>query len=167
MSSWPWYRTPAQTTEELLDLDDGQHRIDLIVMTFEDLLLGKLAREGRANLSTAEITVLAIEALEREVNNGGFHQFFSNSSVEFVSVLVDSLERSGCPKAAAIAQRAIDTLELPELSAAAIEAAMQTDNDERDAKLHECDEAFFAYEEDLAGNLFNYMRTNQPSIRIP
>ena len=167
MSNWPWSNKPLKTTQELLDLDDGQRRKDMIVMAFEEAIQGKLAREGRESLNTAEMTVLAVEALEREVNNGGYSQFFLNSSAEFAPILVDSLERIDCPKAAAVAQSAIDALELPDLNVEAIQTAIRIENREREAKLATCDDAFFAYEEDITGGLLAFIRANRDLIRIP
>jgi hypothetical protein len=167
MAGLPWLaKYSGETTQQLLALE-GSYRTDSIVVTFERAIYIKLEREGGESLSIPKMVIVAIEALEREVNNGGYDQFFVNPSAQYAPIIVDALKRVDCPKATAVAQRAIEALELPELSAAAIEAAMQADNDERDAKLGEYDKTFFAYEEDLAGNLFRYIRANQDSIRIP
>jgi len=44
------------------------------------------------------------------VNNGGYDQFFTNSSREFASTIVDSLQHIGCKKTADITQKAIKAL---------------------------------------------------------
>jgi hypothetical protein len=54
------------------------HSVDSIVLTFEEAL------QRRENLTQQEKVVLSVEALEHEVKNGGFGQFFCNSSREFV-----------------------------------------------------------------------------------
>ena len=61
----------GETIDELIALA-GSHRIDSIVLAIEEALL----RRELGELNEAETTVLAIEALEREVNNGGYHRFF-------------------------------------------------------------------------------------------
>ena len=53
----------------------------------------KSAARGMAALTDAEHDVLAIEALEREVNNGGYSQFFVNGSLEFVPTVVAACSR--------------------------------------------------------------------------
>jgi hypothetical protein len=50
----------------------------------------------------------AIWAVESDVNNGGFREYFLNSP-ESASFVVEALERIGAPKTAAICKRAIDT----------------------------------------------------------
>jgi hypothetical protein len=97
----------GQTVAELLSLE-GECRIDSLVLAFEQAVDQKGQREGTEALSAEERMVLAIEALEREVNNGGYHQFFVNSSREFVGIIVRALVRINCPKTAEITQRAID-----------------------------------------------------------
>src|SRR5580704_8503592 len=54
----------------------------------------------------------AIWAVESEVNNGGFSQYFLNSSAESASFVVEALETIGAPETAAICERAIASLEL-------------------------------------------------------
>src|ERR1700693_2512072 len=49
----------------------------------------------------------AIWALESEVNNGGFSQYFLNDSRESASFIVEALETIGAPKTADICRRAI------------------------------------------------------------
>jgi hypothetical protein len=75
----------GQTTNELLVLEGGC-RIDSLVLVFEEALNQKVARNGDGGLTTEERVVLAIEALEREVNNGGYRLFF-------VPIIVQALER--------------------------------------------------------------------------
>lgn len=49
----------------------------------------------------------AIWAVESEVNNGGFSQYFLNSSAESASFVVEALETIGAPRTADICKRAI------------------------------------------------------------
>src|SRR5215467_15056942 len=105
-----------------------------------------------------------IEALEREVNNGGFRQFFENSSQEYAPMIVQALERIGCARTAAITQEAIDALHLPELTADAIEASI-TDA-ECDSELDKCDQSYFQAGEDIAGGLFAFIKANKDAIAL-
>src|SRR5215472_14129753 len=105
----------GQTIDQLVALE-GEYRIDSLVTAFHEALDQKAARDGEESLSGEERVVLAIEALEREVNNGGFRQFFENSSQEYAPMIVQALERIGCARTAAITQEAIDALHLPELT---------------------------------------------------
>ena len=60
----------GQTTEQLLEMED-EYRIDSLVLAFEGAILG---REPEAPITLQERYVLAVEALEREVNNGGYRR---------------------------------------------------------------------------------------------
>ena len=93
----------GRSIDELVELA-ASYRIDSIVVAIEDALMSE------ADMSSAEKVVLAVEAMEREVNNGGFEQLFSNSSNEFAPVLVSALERIGTMRTAEIARRAVKAI---------------------------------------------------------
>ncbi len=57
-------------------------------------------------LSDARRTVVVVDVLEREVNNGSFDQFFLNSSGDSAYTAPDALRTLGCSDAAALAERA-------------------------------------------------------------
>src|SRR5262245_14622428 len=95
----------GQSTEELLALERN-FRIDSLVCAFEQAIQGK----PDESISTEERYVLAVEALEREVNNGGYSQFFGNSSHEFAPMIVTAMRAIGCPKTADITRDAIAVL---------------------------------------------------------
>jgi hypothetical protein len=99
----------GQTVEELIALE-GKYRTDSLVLAFEQAIDQKVAHGDSENLSEEEMIVLAIEAMEREVNNGGWGQFFINAG-QFALVIVDALRRIGCPKTATIARRAMKIVE--------------------------------------------------------
>lgn len=155
----------GQTVEELISLENS-HRIDSLVLAFEEAIDNKRMSEGDGSLSDIEWIVLAIEGLEREVNNGGFSQFFYNSTVEFAPVIVESLKKISCPKTADIAQRAIDILELDNLDPDSIEKRIDPDNEELEKKLGGLDNEFFEYVEDISGALFNYIKNNKNEIKF-
>ncbi len=75
----------GQTVEQLLALE-GECRIDSLVLAFEQAVDQKAVREGAGAVNVEERVILAVEALEREVNNGGYEQFFLNSTLEFAPI---------------------------------------------------------------------------------
>ncbi len=62
-------RYSGETVDELLALE-GKYRIDSLVLAFEQAIDQKAARVGGEYLTDVERIILAVEALEREVNNG-------------------------------------------------------------------------------------------------
>ena len=139
----PWLASySGQTTDELLSLA-SEYRIDSLVCAFEQAMDQKAARVGEHNLTEEERIILGIEALEREVNNGGYEQFFINSSKEFAPMIVGWLLRIGCPTTAEITQNAIDALKL----------------DNPNEKLRKCDGMYFQSGESIENQLFAFYQS--------
>src|SRR5207245_10752751 len=155
----------GQTVDEWWSLA-GRYRIDSLVLAFEQAIEQKAARDGLENLSHEERVVLAIEALEREVNNGGYEQFFLNSTREFAPIIVDALSRIGCRRTATITQKALDALRCSELTSEGIESAMLEESEDRDQALVVCDNQYFARPEDIEGLLFAFIKANKDRIRL-
>ena len=118
------------------------------------------------SLTDEERVVLAVEALEREVNNGGYDQFFVNSSREFAPTVVAALQRIGCKKTAAITQRAITALGISDLTSEAIDAAMVGDDEQRVAKLNRCNDSYYKCAEPVAERLFAFIKVNKAGIKF-
>jgi hypothetical protein len=157
----------GQTTAELVNLE-GKYRVASLVLAFEQALDQKSAQHGAASLSSVERMILAIEALEREVNNGGYDQFLRNSSVEYAPIVVDSLNTIGCPNTAQITVEAIAALGLSStLTGEEIEKVMATDDDERDEKLNDCDSRYYATGENIALALFTYIKSHSDEVKLP
>ena len=166
MSELKWLdQYSGQTVDELLSLE-GQYRIDSLVVVLEQALGQKAEREGDVALSDEDRVVLAVEALEREVNSGGYRQFFENSSNEYAPLIVDSLQRIGCVRAADITRKAITALQLKEINVPSIEVALAREDEARDATLDECDESYIQSAGDLAGPLFSFVKQNKATIRL-
>ena len=117
----------GQSIDELLALEKT-HRLDSIILAFEVALEQKRIRHGEDSISEAEWVILAVESLEREVNNGGFDQFFTNMSYEFVPHIVNILEKISCPNVADITKKAIDALELQKYDFDSIDERVNQDD---------------------------------------
>lgn len=158
-------RYDGQSLAELIALEE-RYRIDSLVLAFEEALQQKEARDGAAALSPEERVVLAIEAFEREVNNGGFEQFFLNASNEYTAEIVRALQRVGCPKVAATTRGAIAALGLEsDMSPSAVEAAVERGSDALREALGRSDDEFYENaNEDIAGCLFRFVKDNQARI---
>jgi hypothetical protein len=167
MSELQWLEEHSgQSTDELLALE-GKFRTDSIVVAFESALDEKVSRTGLKNLTDEEWVILAVEALEREVNNGGYRQFFINSSCGFAPIIVEALNRAGCTQAAELTQRAIDTLNIQgPITVDSICLVMEDDDEERDDKLDACDKQYFAAVGDLSGPLLEFIKSNRDKVKL-
>ena len=164
MSKQPFLESyDGQTTQQLIAMR-GSYRIDSLVLAFEQAV----GRKPTYRLTKPEYVVLAVEAMEREVNNGGYQLFFGNSSREFTGFIVRALELIGCPKCAAITADAIAVLELPAwYDDITIKQTVVDLPDDRHTKLGECDSRYYANDEPIADALFAYIEQHQHEIQIP
>ncbi len=166
MSALPWLDGyTGQTTDELIALD-GAYRTDSIVLAFEQAITSKAARIGHEHLDEPERVVLAVEALEREVNNGGYDQLFRNVP-EQVPNLVRSLTAIGSGAVADLTRCAIAALKIDgPLTPEAVESAMDDEDqdDNRGAQLDALDQAYYRTAGDLADPLLEFIRTNRDQI---
>ena len=107
-------------------------------------------------LNEHERVFYVTQILEQEVNNGGFSQFFFNSSGDFSNELVDAFTKIGALKTAGICKKAL----------AVFNGKVPTDRDEReelldsldcDDVLSECDDEFYEYEDNLEELNYTYI----------
>ena len=155
----------GESTEELLALE-GKYRTDSIVVAFDQALQQKEYHQGVDSLTEEELVVLAVEALENEVNNGGYDQLFRNSP-EYAQWFVTALERIGCDGVARLTEEALAKLGIEgEVSQSSVEQAMQTDDPDRDDALAACDERYFEVAGDLAGPLLEFIKKHKDQISI-
>ena len=154
----------GQTTEQLIALEN-EYRLDSLVMAFEQAIQQKPLERS---LSSAEQYVLAVEALEREVNNGGYSQFFVNSSNDYVGVIELALSAIGCHRTAQITHEAIAALSIgAEPTAEKAEAAVLAGSPSVLEALGRCDDHYFANDEPIAERLFAWIKLNAEAIRVP
>ena len=153
----------GESVEELIALE-GQYRCDSLVLAFEQAIDRKTARVGEDNLTSEERVILAVEALEREVSNGGYEQFFVNPSREYTPIIVDALRRFGCPKTAEITHRALTIVQQAPTTEEEIENGTWEENQERQDALSECDSLYFKRPENIEENLFAFIKANRARI---
>jgi hypothetical protein len=132
----------------------------------KNAILGKLSesdpiltREGFATQPVPHKVFSSIWALEAEVNNGGFSQYFHNSSAETASFVISALEIIGASSAADICKRAINCAFPAGLPADpdAIQEASLAFTDEVLDGLDQLDREFYTYPDNLTDLLFAYV----------
>jgi len=119
----------------------------------------RFGKEDFALQSLPQKVFSAIWAVESEVNNGGFSQYFSNDSAESASFVVQALETVGAPRTANICNRAIVTAfpgGLP-TTVEAIRSVADKFSEEILAELEPLDQEFFSYPHNLTDLLFAYV----------
>ncbi len=119
----------------------------------------KFGKEDFDAQSTPQKVFTAIWAPESEVNNGGFSQYFLNSSCETAGFVTEALETIGAPQTAEICRRAIG-IAFPEglpSDSEAISLAASDFSDEIGEKLDALDQEFYQYPHNLTELLFAYV----------
>ncbi|WET68827.1 DUF4375 domain-containing protein [Sphingobacterium sp.] len=107
----PSIQTPL--TEQIIDTTSD----DMLLEVVYDNLFRKLSaaydKEYEIVLSwnKSRQAIYMISQLEAEVNNGGYNQFYFNSSGQFAAALPEALKLVGAPKFADLTERANSTFE--------------------------------------------------------
>ena len=119
----------------------------------------QFGKQDFGSQSTPQKVFSSIWAVESEVNNGGFSQYFLNDSCETALFVADALDTIGAPRTADICRRAIATafpMGLP-TNRDVIAAAASEFSDEVIENLATLDNEFFAYPHNLTDLLFGYV----------
>ena len=104
-----------------------------------------------------------IWALESEVNNGGFLQYFQNGSCETAGIVCEALRLIGAERMAALSAKAIDTAfpaGLPD-DPEEISSLASSLTEEIRFQLDEIDAEFMRYPDNLTELLFTYVMTHE------
>lgn len=116
-----------------------------------------------ALLSPAEKVFFLVQELEMEVNNGGFSQYFFNSSGRFCLDAPAALREIGAAYTAQLVEQALGLFgaDLPHDPDALAEALDERITDEIDEQLNELDNDFYEYKDDLGGLTYNYIMAHK------
>ena len=127
-----------------------------------DLSESKRTKFGKEDFGTQSVpqkVFSSVWAVESEVNNGGFSQYFLNDSAETASFVAEALDSIGAPRTAEICRRAIICAfpaGLPD-TPEGISAAAADFPDEILEALGIVDSEFFTYPHNLTDLLFSYV----------
>jgi Domain of unknown function (DUF4375) len=144
----PWLGYSGQSAAEILACKTT-HRIDSLLCALEEAIDLRQSRTPGHALTEEERTFLAAMALEREVNNGGFDQFFMNSSRQYAPIIVSALETIGCTEVAALARQAVGASGRPD----------------REEVLNGLDQRFYALS-GIAEKLFAFVESRPEAFAI-
>lgn len=146
--------------EELWKIENSNDfLIELISLLGEKCAWG----ENMQALTLPERTVYITLTTESEIMNGGFDQFFNNSTGNFSCEIVEAFTRIGAVQTAAICQKALAVfgLELPSDWTKRQELLEEISSDETYDALEECDDAFYERPEDLDQLHYAYVLQNR------
>jgi len=110
-------------------------------------------------LTEAERTLYITTVLEAEVNNGGFDQYFFNSSGNSANEAAEEFRKIGAFRIAEICEKAVSVFggKVPVDWEERQERLEELDEDMLEEVLGECDDAFYEYEDDLDALRYAYV----------
>ena len=119
--------------------------------------------EDLSPLNEWELTVYLVEELQSEVMNGGFDQYFFNSSGDHWEEAVTACETIGAVQTAELLQKATQAYgcELPKNREEREEAIESHAKDGYEEELDALDSVFYAYEENVDALIFDYCQQHQ------
>ncbi len=118
------------------------------------------------SLSSIEKNILYIEMLEGQVNNGGFGQYFFNSSGEYAHETLIALKEMKAPQMVEILNRVIKvfpTLPIPKDTEQRRECLEDVPEDILET-WDKLDDEFYKYPENLAGLVIEYVKVNKEEL---
>lgn len=116
-----------------------------------------------SNLNEIEKTFIYVDILEGQVNNGGFDQFFFNSSGDFTYEVLESYKNIGAYKTAKIINEAIKLFPTVPVSkdTETRRIIMQDLSEEISEKWNQLDDQFYEYEENIVIYMIDYIKKNK------
>lgn len=134
-----------------------------------DLRLNKISNFGENLdvLNTSQRLVVIIENLEREINNGGFNQFYYNSSGEYANETVHLLKKVGANRTAEIVEEANREWENGFVPKERTKRRQVLERIEikTDSVWSKCDTEFLEYEDDISGRLIEFVKNNRQDFK--
>lgn len=99
----------GKTYKDVLSQSGKEDDLELL-NNLSAIIMNKETDSGLGSLTDNEIRIYVIAEMITEVNNGGFAQFFYNSSGEIADYLISSLDSVGSSEYHSIASNAMDIL---------------------------------------------------------
>lgn len=153
-------KVEEKSIEDIWAIEDASE----FVYELDIYICEKCAYGGKIDeINEKERVVFVARYVELEVNNGGFSQYFYNSSGDFYDEAVNALEEIGAIKTAEICQKAIDAYgeTLSKDRYARMNQLERLETDEVAEMLYQCDDEFFASSEDITMLCYEYIINNK------
>ena len=124
-----------------------------------DAVSEKYEAQGFEALGENDQIVYSIWWLEAEVNNGGFYQYFWNSSGDHAEVALRSLKKIGATKTASLLEQAIEVAFEGQLSGSHFkrQEELEVNEDTKMKELEVLDLEFYEYTEDIIQKVNDYV----------
>lgn len=151
---------------KMLDLEKLLSSDDINSSVIElDNFIGELCSYGdeMEKLTESQKQFYYNQCLEREINNGGFNQYFFNSSGDFAHLTVQSLQTIGANKTADVLQKAIDQFPAQKVpqDRTVRQNILEKIQEAADPIWEDLDQKFYTYEDDLNTLNIQFIRNHK------
>jgi hypothetical protein len=137
--------------------------IESYLIQLSDQVVPLIWQSPPAEITDAERVFICVWQLEAEVNNGGFAQYYTNSSGDLAADAPSALEAIGATHTATIVRAANAVFPNgPPRDQGVREDAFDAIADDA---FEELDDLFLAYEDDLSSMLHAYVQAHRGEIR--
>jgi hypothetical protein len=135
------------------------------VIEVSNLVLASARERGFEHLTETEQVIVTVWEVEAEVNNGGFDQYYFNSSFD-PRFAPSALEKIGAPKMAAIVSRANAVFgpEGPARDRFVRQEKLEQLGESKKELLNKLDNEFYGYPEPLTTLMHRYMTVHVPEL---
>lgn len=136
-------------------------------VALSDLVCPRCYADGLHSLTPPEQVAFHVDELEREINNGGFFQFFGNSSGAHVPETIAALETIGAQRMAALVREALAHFPggAPPADQAERGTVLEGVPDAVRAAWSGLDDKFYAYPDDLTALMRRYVAAHRDQFR--
>ncbi len=154
----------VKSLDEILNLED---ETDIVIEIGQKLWNKSKDDKDFESLNSIEKNILYIEMLEGQVNNGGFDQYFFNSSGEYAHETLLALKEINAPQMADLLNRAISVfpkLPIPKDTEQRREY-MEDIPESISETWDKLDDEFYKYPENLEGLVIEYIKANIKELK--
>jgi hypothetical protein len=165
MSSLPIHERIPTSVQEALNHDSDND----FAIAMSNLVYTREATIGFDALTEPERVVFCLDKLEQEINNGGFEQYFHNSSGDIAAVTPSALRAMGASQVATIVEKALELFpnSQPPIDQSQRQLQMESWGSEEQDTLENINMAFLAYPEPLAKLERAYVQKHENFFLVP
>lgn len=148
--------------ERVEDLDS---QIEIVLEVWDELA-NLVENQGYEELNDIQRYVYVVNELFMEVNNGGFNQYFFNSAGDHAIEALDALDEMSFYKIAELLEKALSLFENGYIhdQFARQDYLVGENEDEIDSKCSALDSEFYAINEDVDQQLYDYIYSNKEML---
>ncbi len=150
-------------TNQILSIPDSTKKI----IALHDYVFNFVQNKGVTNLSDTEKVIFCVEELEKEINNGGFNQWFFNSSADYWYETITALEKIEADNTSDLVKQALTVFPNSEPPKDAVSRQKLVNNlsDKQNDLLNSLDQQFYKYEDNISALLMHFVEQHKEDIK--